>query len=141
MIRLHTAQTPNGRKVSIALEEIGVPYEVHWVHLERNEQLAWLLGYVVVKGAAEVATVESGSFWRLIMPALPAFALLTASLPLLVPTFLERMGPRLAPLPGRRPGLHSTIAVVAFLAIVPIVVLLTADQVFVSQQRGSTPSY
>jgi len=40
MIRLHTAPTPNGRKVSIALEEIGVPYEVRWVHLERNEQLA-----------------------------------------------------------------------------------------------------
>jgi len=38
MIRLHTAQTPNGRKVSIALEELGVPYEVRWVHLDRNEQ-------------------------------------------------------------------------------------------------------
>jgi GST-like protein len=40
MIRLHTAATPNGRKASIALEEIGVPYEVHHVHLDRNEQLA-----------------------------------------------------------------------------------------------------
>jgi GST-like protein len=40
MIRLHTAPTPNGRKVSIALEEIGVPYEVRHVHLERNEQMA-----------------------------------------------------------------------------------------------------
>jgi GST-like protein len=39
MIRLHTAQTPNGRKASIALEEIGVPYEVRWVRLDRNEQL------------------------------------------------------------------------------------------------------
>ena len=34
--------------------------------------------YVVVKGAADVATVESGSYWRLIMPALPAFVLLAA---------------------------------------------------------------
>ena len=39
MIRLHTAQTPNGRKVSIALEEIGVPYEVVWVHLEQHQQM------------------------------------------------------------------------------------------------------
>jgi len=28
MIKLYTAPTPNGRKASIALEEIGVPYEV-----------------------------------------------------------------------------------------------------------------
>lgn len=39
MIRLHTAQTPNGRKASIALEEIGVPYDVVWVHIDRNEQM------------------------------------------------------------------------------------------------------
>jgi hypothetical protein len=88
--------------------------------------LAWLLGYVVVKGAADVATVESGSYWRLIMPALPAFVLLSASVPLLVPTFLARMGPRLAPLPGRRPGRNATVAVVGFLAVVPIVWLLAA---------------
>ena len=86
--------------------------------------LAWLLGYVVVKGAASVATIESGSYWRLVMPALPAFVLLTAAVPLLVPTLVDRMGPRLAPLPGRRPGLRPTVAVVAFLAVVPIAVLL-----------------
>jgi len=40
MLRLHTAPTPNGRKASIALEEIGAPYEVRRVHLDRNEQLA-----------------------------------------------------------------------------------------------------
>jgi hypothetical protein len=89
--------------------------------------LGWLLGYVVVKGAADVATVESGSYWRLIMPALPAFVLLSASIPLLVPTFLDRMGPRLAPLPGRRPGLRGTVAVVAFLAIVPIAWILASS--------------
>jgi hypothetical protein len=89
--------------------------------------LVWLLGYVVVKGAADVATVESGSYWRLVMPALPAFALLTAAVPLLVPTFLGRLGPRLDPLPGRRPGLRATVGVVAFLAIVPIAVLLVSS--------------
>ncbi|MCZ7589600.1 MAG: hypothetical protein M5U27_12250 [Gaiella sp.] len=71
--------------------------------------VGWLLGYVVVKGAADVATVESGSYWRLIMPALPAFVLLTASVPLLVPTLLERMGPRLSPFQagGRACGRRS----------------------------------
>jgi hypothetical protein len=89
--------------------------------------LGWLLGYVVVKGAASVATVESGSFWRLIMPALPAFVLLTAAVPLLVPTFMDRMGPRLAPDPGRRPGMKATVGVVAFLAVVPLAWLLAAS--------------
>jgi len=39
MIRLYTAQTPNGRKASIALEELGLPYEVEYVKLDAGEQL------------------------------------------------------------------------------------------------------
>ena len=39
MIVLHTAATPNGRKVSIALEELGLPYEVRAVNLGEQEQL------------------------------------------------------------------------------------------------------
>jgi len=39
MIRLHTATTPNGRKASIALEELGLEYDVHWVKLADEEQL------------------------------------------------------------------------------------------------------
>jgi hypothetical protein len=101
----------------------------------------WLLGYVVVKGAADVATVESGSYWRLIMPALPAFVLLTASVPLLVPTLMERMGPRLAPVPGGRPGRRATIAVVAFLAIVPIAVILPLDQKRLTRQPEAPYAY
>jgi GST-like protein len=34
MIKLYTAATPNGRKASIALEEIGVPYEVIKVDIQ-----------------------------------------------------------------------------------------------------------
>jgi len=89
--------------------------------------LGWLLAYVVVKGAADVATVESGSYWRLVMPALPAFVILTAAIPLLVPTVIRRAGPRLASSGGRRPGTRATVAVVAFLAVVPVAVLLLAS--------------
>jgi GST-like protein len=39
MIRLHTAPTPNGRKASIALEELGLRYEVRRVDLQAEEQL------------------------------------------------------------------------------------------------------
>ncbi len=38
MIRLYTAATPNGRKVSIALEEMGIEYSTHPVDLEKMEQ-------------------------------------------------------------------------------------------------------
>jgi len=38
MIRLHTAATPNGRKVSIALEELGLDYEVRAWNLTEDEQ-------------------------------------------------------------------------------------------------------
>jgi len=38
MIELYTAPTPNGRKVSIALEEMGVPYVVHAVDMKASEQ-------------------------------------------------------------------------------------------------------
>jgi GST-like protein len=39
MIRLHTWTTPNGRKISIALEECGVSYEVVPVDLGANAQM------------------------------------------------------------------------------------------------------
>lgn len=38
MIELHTWSTPNGRKVSIMLEEVGLPYSVHAVDINKNEQ-------------------------------------------------------------------------------------------------------
>ena len=38
MIDLYTWTTPNGRKVSILLEELGIPYEVHSVDLSKDEQ-------------------------------------------------------------------------------------------------------
>jgi glutathione S-transferase len=38
MIDLYTAPTPNGWKASIALEELGLPYEVHIVNLLAGDQ-------------------------------------------------------------------------------------------------------
>jgi GST-like protein len=38
MIDLHTAATPNGHKISIALEELSLPYTVHRVDLGAREQ-------------------------------------------------------------------------------------------------------
>jgi GST-like protein len=38
MIELHTYNTPNGRKISVALEEMGLPYSVHVVDITKDEQ-------------------------------------------------------------------------------------------------------
>ncbi len=38
MIELHTWSTPNGRKVSVMLEECGLPYSVHKVNIGQGEQ-------------------------------------------------------------------------------------------------------
>ena len=38
MINLYTWTTPNGRKVSILLEELGIPYTVHSIDISKDEQ-------------------------------------------------------------------------------------------------------
>lgn len=40
MIDLYTWSTPNGRKISIMLEELGLPYAVHPVDIGKDEQFA-----------------------------------------------------------------------------------------------------
>jgi GST-like protein len=40
MIDLYTWSTPNGRKISIALEEMGLAYETHPINIGKDEQFA-----------------------------------------------------------------------------------------------------
>lgn len=39
-LQLYSVATPNGVKVSIALEETGLPYEAHWVSFASSEQMS-----------------------------------------------------------------------------------------------------
>ncbi len=39
-IQLYSLPTPNGVKISIALEELGLPYEAHLVSFDNNDQLS-----------------------------------------------------------------------------------------------------
>ena len=70
MIDLYTAATPNGHKVSIALEELGLPYTLKVPDLANNEQKtpAFLainpngrIPAIVDHGAAGLAVFESGA--------------------------------------------------------------------------------
>ena len=76
----------------------------------------WLAAFLVVKGFSPRATIESGSFWRLLMPAWPAYLLLFASIPLLVPTLARRLGERLGP-PTPRAVAPRWIVVAALLSL------------------------
>ena len=38
MIELYTWSTPNGQKVSIMLEEVGLPYRVHPIDIGKGHQ-------------------------------------------------------------------------------------------------------
>lgn len=70
MIDLYTAATPNGHKVSIALEELGLPYRMHVLDLGAKEQKqAWFLAInpngripaIVDRDAEDFAVFESGA--------------------------------------------------------------------------------
>ncbi|HVH74389.1 MAG TPA: glutathione binding-like protein [Stellaceae bacterium] len=39
-IELHTWNTPNGRKISVALEEMGLPYSVKTINITKGEQFS-----------------------------------------------------------------------------------------------------
>ena len=75
--------------------------------------VGWLAAYVIVKGTALTASVDSGSFWRLLAPAWPAYLLLALSTVALIPTLGARARPVVA---APRPyALRRTLAVVALL--------------------------
>jgi glutathione S-transferase/GST-like protein len=70
MIDLYTAATPNGHKVSILLEELGLPYRVHVVDLRSGAQKEpWFLAInpngripaIVDRGEGDFAVFESGA--------------------------------------------------------------------------------
>jgi GST-like protein len=59
-ITLYTAPTPNGWKVSIALEEMGLPYEVRVIDFAMNEQKAdW---YVKLNPNGRIPTLVDDGF-------------------------------------------------------------------------------
>ena len=58
MIDLYSWKTPNGRKVSIMLEEVGLPYEVHPINLSKDEQFA--PEYLALNPNNKIPTIVDG---------------------------------------------------------------------------------
>ena len=55
MIELYTWGTPNGRKVSIMLEECGLPYNVHKINIGKGEQFA--AEYVAINPNSKIPAI------------------------------------------------------------------------------------
>ena len=85
--------------------------------------IAWFGAFLLAKGTRADATVESGSFFRLLMPAFPAYFLLAASLPLLVPTLVRRIPARHRLGPPRLISRRVLAAVGMVFVVVPAVAI------------------
>jgi hypothetical protein len=84
----------------------------------------WFMTFLLIKGTDDKANIEDASFFRLLMPSFPAFLLLLASIPLLVPVFswTRRVLPVPPPaLPARRPGRRVLATVGAVLVVLPLI--------------------
>ena len=77
----------------------------------------WLGAFLVVKGFSPRADIQKNTFWRLLMPAWPAYLLLFASIPFLVPTLARRLGDRVRPVSSPRLS-PRWLAVAALLTVV-----------------------
>jgi hypothetical protein len=115
---------------------------------------SWFFAFFFIKGSAQYARVEDGSFFRLMMPSFPAYLLLAAGIPLLVPTVGRELVARLPGLPARRPlGDRRVAAAAIVFALVPLVIVLATrpmrspiavklfqDGLFLPIDRGFRPS-
>jgi hypothetical protein len=84
----------------------------------------WFMTFLLIKGTDDKANIEDASFFRLLMPSFPAFLLLLASIPLLIPAFswTRRVFPVPLPaLPSRRPGRRLLAAAGVVLVVLPLV--------------------
>ena len=81
----------------------------------------WMLSLGIVQGSQPDAAVDGGGLFRVLLPALPAYTVLVASIPLLAPTLAAKLGHRLDPLsPPRQPGRNTLVVAAVILAGVPL---------------------
>jgi hypothetical protein len=89
----------------------------------------WLGAFIVFKGFSPRASIEGNTFWRLLMPAWPAYLLLFAAIPLLVPTLARRLGSRVRP-PATKPVPPRWVIVAAIVTVaVPAVATAASSRI------------
>jgi len=102
----------------------------------------WFVVYLLVKGTYLPASLDDASFFRILMPAFPAYVLLAASVSLLVPGARARPGPVRPERAGRRLTIAVVVAFAAFAAL-PLGVLAAVprlhDQGSLAVRAPDTP--
>jgi hypothetical protein len=95
----------------------------------------WFTIFLLLKGTYVNSRVEDATFWRLLMPAFPAFVVLAAAAALLVPGLRARPG-RIPPWRVPKRLLVVVLAaLVGILSLFPIVLIAATKQI-----RGPQPS-
>ena len=89
----------------------------------------WFYAFLIVKGTSDHARIEDASFFRLLMPSFPAFVLLIAGVPLLVPQLGRRLSERYPPERANPSRLTRPIIVAAVLLVALPAVVLGATRV------------
>ncbi|HEY5659821.1 MAG TPA: hypothetical protein VIR59_03450 [Gaiellaceae bacterium] len=102
----------------------------------------WFVAYLLVKGTYLPASIDDASFFRILMPAFPAYVLLAASVVLLVPGARARPAP-VRPEPAGRRLTVAVVAAFAVFAALPLGVLAAVprlhDQGALAVRAPDTP--
>jgi hypothetical protein len=89
----------------------------------------WFLAFALVKGSYVDANVSDGSFFRILMPAYPAFVLLIAAVPLLLPHLPGKLRPFRPAFAPPRPRTRWSLvgAALVMSTVVPLAAFAAAD--------------
>jgi hypothetical protein len=89
----------------------------------------WFATVLAIKGSYFQARMDDASFFRILLPAFPAFVLLMAAVPLLFPGARPQPSPAASSVLRGRRLLAGAAAAFAVFAIFPVVVIAAAKQV------------
>jgi hypothetical protein len=95
----------------------------------------WLGAFLIVKGFSTRADIQANTFWRLLMPAWPAYLLLFASIPLLVPTLARRLGDRVRPVSSPGVALRWIVVAALLTVVVPGVAIAVSTPLGLPQTK------
>jgi hypothetical protein len=89
----------------------------------------WFWAFLLIKGTGDLGSLETGALLRMLMPAIPAFVVMVAALPLLLPGVPKLLRPAPARPWGTR-NVRTTLAAAAVLlfAVLPVALAGAANR-------------